>query len=120
MSMWTDTYCYINQCGEEASGPVPVGHKLFDPAFDKEWGQSVAGMIWPRGYVAAASFWNYNKTSDPTSVEFTSAIWRLNDQLIARGSWSCPTNCSCDQLSACGNPYLKPKVSTGELAEVVV
>ena len=21
----------------------------------------------------------------------------------------CPTNCSCDQLTACGKPYLKPK-----------
>lgn len=63
-------------------------------------------MIWPRGYVGAAAFWNYNATSDPAADDFTTAIWRLNDQLTQRGSWVCPTNCSCDQLSACGKPYL--------------
>lgn len=35
------------------------------------------------------------------------AIWELNDELTARGAYVCPTNCSCDQLSACGQPYIK-------------
>jgi len=109
MSMWSDTYCDTNQCGASGGSP-PTAHALFDPALDKEFGHSIAGMIWPRGYVAAASFWNYNQTVDPTSDEFTSAIWRLNDQLIARGSWACPTKCSCDQLAACGEPYVKSRM----------
>merc|ERR1712039_144240 len=80
MSMWSDTYCYIDQCGA-ASGSAPVGHKLFDPSLDTEFGHSIGGMIWPRGYVAAASFWNFNASTDPSSKEFTDSIWRLNDQL---------------------------------------
>ena len=56
MSMWTDTYCYIEQCGA-FNGPKPVGSALFPPEMDLPWSQSVAGMIWPRGYVGAAAFW---------------------------------------------------------------
>ena len=64
--------------------------------------------VWPRGFVGAAAFWNYNSTANPASSSFVSAIWRLNDQLRARGSFTCPTNCSCDQLTACGKPYFTP------------
>ena len=63
-------------------------------------------MIWPRGFVGAAAFWSYNATADPSSAEFAASIWRLNDMLIGRGSKSCPSRCDCDQLSACGKPYL--------------
>jgi len=106
MSMWSDTYCYIEQCGSHI-GSAPVGHELFDPKNDKEFGESIGGMIWPRGYVAAAAYWNYDSTTDPTSAAFTNKIWALNDQLAKRGSLTCPSKCKCDQLSACGKPYLK-------------
>lgn len=56
MSMWSDTYCDISQCGA-SSGSPPVGHELFYPKHDAEFGKSIGGMIWPRGYVGAASFW---------------------------------------------------------------
>jgi hypothetical protein len=65
-------------------------------------------MIWPRGFVAAASFWNYNSSADPSSDSFVQNINRVNDQLQERGALVCPTNCSCDYLTACGKPYLKP------------
>ena len=55
MSMWSDTYCDINQCGASGGTP-PVGHELFYPKHDAEFGKSIGGMIWPRGYVGAASF----------------------------------------------------------------
>ena len=55
MSMWSDTYCDINQCGASGGTP-PVGHELFYPKHDTEFGKSIGGMIWPRGYVGAASF----------------------------------------------------------------
>ena len=106
MSMWSDTYCYTGQCG--ASTGTPVGAPLFPPARDAEFAASIGGMIWPRGFVGAAAFWGYNETADPASDEFTDAIWVLNDQLIKRGSKSCPSKCSCDQLSACGSPYIHP------------
>jgi len=106
ISMWTDTYCFSDQCG--AFGPkhaVPVGAPLFPPSMDEKFGKSIGGMIWPRGYVGAASFWSYDAKVDPSSDAFVSKIWTLNDKLVARGSLVCPTNCTCDQLSACGTPY---------------
>lgn len=35
---------------------------------------------------------------DPASPAFVSAVNSLNDALTARGSYTCPTNCSCDQV----------------------
>eukprot|EP00055_Hartaetosiga_balthica_P004415 m.11494 g.11494 ORF g.11494 m.11494 type:complete len:653 (-) comp3847_c0_seq1:89-2047(-) len=117
MSMWTDTYCYIDQCGSSSSSSPPVGHQLFGPSYDSEFSRSVAGMIWPRGFVAAAAFWNFNATANPSSIEFVNNIFDLNDGLIARGSLSCPSNCSCDQLTACGIPYIYPLPGNLSLSE---
>ncbi len=36
---------------------LQVGHRLFDPKFDRQFSRSVGGMIWPRGFVGAAAFW---------------------------------------------------------------
>ena len=149
MSMWTDTYCYISQCGA-SGGSKPVGAQLFPPEMDLPWSASVAGMIWPRGFVGAAAFWNFNASEDSQSADFVDAVceygalrrrpafrppgpltplkplsWprphspphpltsspsagALNDQVIAAGGLSCPTRCACDQLSACGVPYVPP------------
>ena len=63
-------------------------------------------MIWPRGFVGAAAFWNYNASVDPSADEFVDAIWKTNDALRARGSLTCPSRCDCDQVSACGTPYV--------------
>ncbi len=107
MSMWSDRYCYEAQCGAY-SGSTPPGAALFPPAVDKEFGESIGGMIWPRGFVGASAFWNYNASVDPRSDEFVDSIWHLNDQLRQRGSLTCPSKCSCDFLTACGDPYLPP------------
>ena len=110
ISMWTDSYCFSDQCGAFGPNhPVPVGAPLFHPDNDVEFAKSIGGMIWPRGYVGAAAFWNFNKTSVPNSTEFVSSIWNLNNKMIARGQLVCPTNCTCDQLTSCGTPYLKKK-----------
>eukprot|EP01064_Diplonema_japonicum_P018385 TRINITY_DN27077_c0_g1_i1.p1 TRINITY_DN27077_c0_g1~~TRINITY_DN27077_c0_g1_i1.p1 ORF type:complete len:514 (+),score=104.10 TRINITY_DN27077_c0_g1_i1:40-1581(+) len=106
ISMWTDTYCYIEECLNPSAGK-PVGHILFDPKYDQQFGYSIGGMIWPRGYVAAAAFWNFNSSTDPTSATFTQNIWNMNTEFQKRGSWVCPTNCSCDQLTSCGKPYVQ-------------
>ena len=111
MSMWTDTYCESAQCGA-SSGAVPVGAALFPPERDDAFGRSVGGMIWPRGFVGAAAFWGYNSTADPSSPDFVSAIYALNDAVAARGGYVCPSNCSCDQLTACGVPYIAPPSPT--------
>ena len=57
-------------------------------------------------YVGAGAFWNYDATTDPSAPSFVASIWKLNTQLAARGASVCPTNCSCDQMTACGKPYL--------------
>ena len=105
--MWTDTYCYIAQCGS-SSGSTPVGAALFDPAQDRAFSASIGGMIWPRSFVGAASFWHYNASLDPASPAVVAAIANLTQNLISRGQLVCPVGCYCDQLSACGTPYLLP------------
>lgn len=71
------------------------------------YAKSYGGMIWPRGFVGAAAFWNWNATADPQSQEFIDAVLGTNDALAKRGSLVCPSNCSCDEVSACGKPYIK-------------
>ena len=105
ISMWTDTYCTTDQCGAFA-GAVPVGSALFPPAMDVEFATSLGGMIWPRGFVGSAAFWNFNASVNVSSSSYVDSIWALNDKLAKRGSRVCPTKCSCDQLSACGKPYI--------------
>ena len=111
MSMWSDTYCDIDQCGS-SPGPPPVAHALYPPSADKEFGESIGGMIWPRGYVGAASFWNFDNSTDVTSAAYQASIYKMNDMLAKRGSLVCPSQdssgapCKCDQLTACGKPYL--------------
>ena len=102
-------------CGEFTRVSSPIkGVTLFAPARDTEFGKSIGGMIWPRGFVGAHAFWNFDASADPASDAFVTAVWRLNDQLAQRGSLTCPTNCSCDQLTACGTPYLSLDLSNVE------
>lgn len=93
------------QCGV-GSGATPVGAPLFPPSMDEYFSRSIGGMVWPRGYVAAGAFWNYNASVDPTSSQFVQQIFALNDELEQRGSYVCPSQCSCDQLTYCGKPYV--------------
>ena len=95
------------QCGASGGNP-PVGHQLFRRELDDEFGRSVGGMIWPRGFVAAGAFWSYNASVDPTSPAFNATINALSDAVAARGGLVCPAGCVCDQLSSCGVPYLPP------------
>jgi hypothetical protein len=109
--MWTDTYCYIDQCGAY-SGATPPGAALFPPTADDAFSRSVGGMIWPRSFVGAAAFWHYNASVDPTSPAFVDSIANLTRTLQARGAYVCPAGCYCDQLTACGQPYQSPAPGT--------
>ena len=106
MSMWTDTYCSPRECGAMPAYHTEKGGALYNRSRDREYARSLGGMIWPRGYVGAAAFWNWNRSVDARSDWFARAIWSLNDALASRGALVCPSNCSCDQMSACGRPYL--------------
>jgi hypothetical protein len=63
-------------------------------------------MLFPRGFVGASSFWNFNASVDSQAPAFVDAVWALNDQVVAAGGYTCPTRCDCDLLSACNVPYL--------------
>jgi hypothetical protein len=114
--MWTDTYCYISQCMPGA-GPE-VGSKLFPPEEDHAFSRSVGGMIWPRGFVGAAAFWNYDASVDPASSAFVSNINSITTELEARGAYVCPVDCACNQVSACGHPYIDPAPALGMSASM--
>jgi hexosaminidase len=108
ISMWSDTYCFSDQCGAFGPDkPVPVGSALFDPKYDAEFSKSIGGMIWPRGFVAANAFWHYNASISASSPDFVVGIYNVNDEITSRGLPTCPSKCDCDQLTACGNPYIK-------------
>jgi hypothetical protein len=70
-----------------------VGAPLFPPERDAEFEKSVGGMMFPRGFVGAAAFWNYNATIDSQSPDFVASLWDLNDRIIDVGGASCPSTC---------------------------
>ena len=106
MSMWTDTYCQPRECGGMPAYHAEKGGALYNRSHDSAYAQSLGGMIWPRGFVGAASFWHWNSSVDARSAEFVDSIWAVNDHLAARGALVCPRNCTCDQSTACGKPIL--------------
>ena len=116
MTAWTDTYCNPRECGAMHEYHPEKGAELFNRTRDAEYARSYGGMIWPRGFVGAAAFWNYNASVDPQSAEFVQEIWSTNDALARRGSLVCPSNCSCDEMTACGKPYITNSSAEARLA----
>ena len=104
VSMWTDAYCYVNQCGASA-GPTPVAAALYGPAADARFARSIAGVLFPRASVGAGSFWRYEPGYNASSAAFVRQMAAHNERLAARGVDTCPNNCTCDTLSRCGQPY---------------
>ena len=103
-SMWTDNYCYIQQCINEKA-PKPVASWMFDRKADNSFQESILAMIFPRGIIAAGSFWNYQPGVSADSREFAEMYNMQTARLISRGIAACPVGCKCDELSKCGNPY---------------
>ena len=52
MSFWTDEFSSCHQ--GEARGAF-----LFPRSQDANFARAATGMMWPRGYMGAGSFWNY-------------------------------------------------------------
>lgn len=108
-AMWTDRYCYIFQCGAadasigEKAGKSPNAGLMFLRSLDASFAVSLAGMIWPRAAVSAATLWRFDASLRPPEVR-NMAAW-LAALLRSRGVSSCPSGCTCDELSACGKPY---------------
>lgn len=110
---WTDNYCGSFQCGawshvghwKPASPPASFMYP--SPARDQDFGRSITAMMWPRAAVSAGSFWRYDRDFDVNGTRFLALYARLNERVFrGRGILSCPTHCSCNETTACGQPYL--------------
>jgi len=110
VAMWTDAYCYINDCVRPNS-QKGSGADLFNRTNDEQFGLSVGGMIWPRGHLAAGSFWNF-RPDIPTDEVAARALNQHNTLAAQRGGIVCPTGCDCTVGKACGVPYLNATMSS--------
>ena len=104
VAMWTDQYCYINDCVRPGDGHAAPA-VMWNRTKDKQFGLSVSGMIWPRGHLAAGSFWNWVPGLNITTLNAT-VLSRHNSMIMARGGLVCPTGCGCTPLAACGVNYV--------------
>jgi hypothetical protein len=79
---------------------VPAnGSVLYAREFDVAFGESLAGLVWPRGFVAAGSFYRYDAALNVSSPAFVAAMHGLNAKLRRRGAMTCPPGCRCDYCS---------------------
>jgi hypothetical protein len=106
VAMWTDNYCYIFECIGDGQ-PDPVAAVMYNSTYDAQFAKSVSGIMWPRAYVGAAVFWNYLTDLDPYDINFLNGWLAFNDVMISRGVAACPSGCYCDELTACGTPYIQ-------------
>lgn len=106
--MWTDKYCYVYQCGAadeywgEQGNILPIASLMFLREFDRTFGRSLAGMIWPRAGVTAAALWTFQNVGNGAVEDH--ARW-LAGFLQSQGVSSCPPGCGCDELGSCGKVY---------------
>ena len=98
MSLWTDDYVR-RECG--AHGPslgLANGSCFYGREMDKGFQQSLGGLTWPRGLVAAGAFYNYNSTLNASSAAFAERIHKLNDALQRRGAFVCASGAACSYV----------------------
>eukprot|EP00039_Didymoeca_costata_P022908 m.347559 g.347559 ORF g.347559 m.347559 type:complete len:345 (+) comp33282_c0_seq1:2-1036(+) len=110
VSMWTDDYCYIHQCGS-STGATPTAASFYGPDADTLFAKSIAGVLFPRTFVGAGSFWNYNSSFNAMSPGFVKEMGLQTARMMKRGLDTCPNNCTCDLLTRCGEPYSNTTMS---------
>merc|ERR1712046_313272 len=76
-------------------------------------GQSIGGMIWPRGHLAAGSFWNFRPELSKDEVA-ARALSHHNSLAAQRGGLVCPTGCDCTVGQKCGVPYIQQPTTTAQ------
>lgn len=128
VAMWGDLYCPATRCPQPGvyawmygaehdqqfsqvgagGGAAMAGARLRaspPPPPPPPPTQSFSAMVWPHAAAAAAAFWNYQATLDPSSSAFQDAYTAHTARLIARGVGACPPGCACDFGHKCGTPY---------------
>jgi len=100
VSVWTDDYAYPQECGAWGeTGSLANASCLYYRDFDDAYASSIGGITWPRGFVAAGAFWNFDEAVNVSSVEYTEMIYDFNDQVQERGGRVCSSGKVCDYLS---------------------
>jgi hypothetical protein len=113
MSVWTDDYVK-RECGAHGSSLGLANASCFyDRSMDVGYEESIGGLVWPRGIVAAGAFYNYDAALNASSAGFVERIHAMNDQLKQRGSFVCPSLETCSYVGA-GN-VLYPGVDKDKL-----
>jgi len=88
------------ECGAWGeTGSLANASCLYYRDFDVAYASSIGGITWPRGFVAAGAFYNYDVNVNVSSPEFVQMIYDLNDSVQARGSLVCSSGKVCDYLS---------------------
>lgn len=100
VSVWTDDYAYPQECGAWGeTGNLANASCLYYREFDGAYASSIGGITWPRGFVAAGAFYNFDASVNVSSPEFTQRIYDFNDDVQSRGSLVCSSGKVCDYLS---------------------
>jgi len=113
MSVCTDDYVK-RECGAHGSSLGLANASCFyDRSMDVGYEESIGGLVWTRGIVAAGAFYNYDAALNASSAGFVERIHAMNDQLKQRGSFVCPSLETCSYVGA-GN-VLYPGVDKDKL-----
>ena len=70
-------------------------------------------MAFPYTFIAAASWWRFDKLAKPDSQAFRASVLQQNERLLAAGVDACPSACAllppasggCNETHRCGQPY---------------
>eukprot|EP00939_MAST-03C_sp_MAST-3C-sp1_P003552 g3552.t1 len=98
MSLWTDDYVR-RECGAHGSSlGLANGSCFYGREMDAGFQQSLGGLLWPRGIVAAGAFYNYNASLNASAESFVKQVYKLNDALQRRGSDVCTSGLACSYV----------------------
>lgn len=70
-SMWTDDFCYEEQCGAFGPGhPAPAGAPLFPAEQDAAFEEVVLSIVFPRAIIGAGAFYGFDPSINISSPDF--------------------------------------------------
>ena len=98
MSMWTDDYVE-RECGAHGPSLGLANASCFHKRkMDQGFQQSIGGLLFPRGLVAAGAFYHYNSSVNASSLEFAKQMHLVNEMVMERGGVVCPSNDICSYI----------------------
>ena len=79
---------------------------LYNRSFDEVFAQSIGGLLWPRGFVAAGAFYRFDPAVNVSSTGFTAKMGAMSAALKQHGALLCPAGCGCGYCTGCDRkPY---------------